>query len=329
MAGPLGAAEPGDEGRILVRRYRLRVLAVVGVAVLLVLLLRGNYRRELYHLTGPASWMWVGDDVSRSRPTAGLFVRTFTLADRPSRAVAKVCGDRQYVLWINSFLVSTGHNRPRFGLDVVPVTDLLREGLNVIAIEASSPTSVGAVLFSMDLEPGPEGLRSGDPRGRNAIVSGPGWTVTGQWSTQALATGLAEGHRPWIWGTPPDHPWSYPEPRLLAEPLVQSMGGEPRCIPGSAAERAGDRAWRYRLGERFHGLVWIDVAGRRPAGRWIVRTGPPGDGTGRLPIHVVPLPGARRWLLPEVASGPELVVEGPAAAPDIEIVSMLRSRTAG
>jgi len=322
MAYRSGASDPSDAARALRRRYRLRLFAVLAAAVLLVLLLRGRYRRELYHLTGSASWMWVGDDVSRPRPTAGLFVRTFTLADRPRRAVAKVCGDRQYALWINTYLVATGHNRPGFALDVVPVTDLLRPGRNVVAIEAASPTSVGAVLFSMDIDPGPVGFSAGDPRGRNAIVSGPDWTVTARWSSRLLEGRSGDGHRPWIWGAPPDHPWSYPEPRLHLRPLVQAMAGDPVTVPGRSARAAGGRSWRYELGDRFRGLVWIRLGGA--AGRsWRVRATLSDSGPEERPLAVVPLAGSPRWLVPGIVQGPTLILDGVVRPPDLETVAVL------
>ncbi len=322
MTRPVGASDPGEEGRALRRRYRLGLLAAVGAVVLLALLLRGQYRRELYHLTGAASWMWVGDDVSEPRPTAGLFVRSFTLSERPRRAVAKVCGDRQYVLWINSYLVSAGHNRPGFVLDVIPVTDLLRAGRNVVAIEASSPTSIGAVLFSMDIDPGPLGRAEGDPRGRNTVVSGRHWEVVGEWAPRLLEGGCGTGRRPWIWGAPPDHPWSYPEPRLHARPLVQSMAGEPGLVPGASAVAAGERSWRYELGKRFRGLVWV-VRPERGSPPWRVRAA---VCEGRMPeagFAVVPLAGAPRWLVPGVVTGGTVVIDGPAEPPDLEVVRVL------
>ena len=319
------SAEPSSGRRAALRHWRLKVLAAIGAAVLLGLLLRGRYRHEIYHLTGPAAWMWVDDDVSEPRPTAGTFVRAFDLPSRPRRAVAKVCGDRQYALWINSFLVLTGHNRPGFVLDMVPVTDLLRPGRNVVAIEAASPTSVGAVLFALDLEPAPGERRSPGPWGRNAVVSGGNWTVTARWSRALLehGPGAAVGGRPpWIWGTPPDHPWSYPVPRLHARPLVQAMAGDRTPVPPSRAERLDGGAWRYLLGERFHGLVWLVLAGRRPEG-WTVRSDPPGRGGLDRPVAVVPVPGRNRWLVPAVVEGPAIVVEGPHRPPALETVPVL------
>lgn len=315
MATGSTAAGPTPDPDRARRLFRLKLLAWAGGVVLLLLLLRGQFRHELYHLTGEASWMWVTGDVAQKRPVAGIFVRDFSLADRPRRAVAKICGDRQYTLWINGHLVLTGHNRPGFRLDVVQVTDLLRPGRNVIAVEAGSPTSVGAVLFALDLEPGPEGLRAGDPRGRSVIVSGPDWRVFTRWVPGVFDRAITGGDRPWIWGRPPDHPWSYPVPRLHEAPLVQSLAGEPRRI--TTARQAGEGCWRYELGEGFSGLVWVELPPGGPAGWSVVDDAWPAPWDR---LDVVTVPGRRRWLLPSVWTGSFLILEGPARPPALEVV---------
>ena len=149
--GSTAAGPTPDQAR---RLFRLKLLAWAGGVVLLLLLLRGQFRHELYHLTGEASWMWVTGDVAEKRPVAGIFVRDFSLADRPRRAVAKICGDRQYTLWINGHLVLVGYNRPGFRLDVVQVTDLVRPGRNVIAVEAGMYADGSVEVISSELEPG-------------------------------------------------------------------------------------------------------------------------------------------------------------------------------
>ena len=116
-------------------RWRLKALLGAVAVLCVLLLLRGFYRRELYHFAGEAQWMWVSDDVRERRPTAGLFYRRFELGDRPARAVAKVCGDQQFVLWVNGQPAVAGRNRPGFVLDVVPVTDLLTQGDNLVVVE--------------------------------------------------------------------------------------------------------------------------------------------------------------------------------------------------
>ncbi len=310
--GSTAAGPTPDQAR---RLFRLKLLACAGGVVLLLLLLRGQFRHELYHLTGEASWMWVTGDVAEKRPVAGIFVRDFSLADRPRQAVAKICGDPQYTLWINGHLVLVGHNRPGFRLDVVQVTDLVRPGRNVIAVEAGSPTSVGGVLFALDLEPGPEGLRAGDLRGRSVIVSGPDWKVFTRWMPGIFDRAVSGGGLPWIWGRPPDHPWSYPVPRLHGAPLVQSLAGEPQRV--TSARRAGEHCWRYELGETFTGLVWVELPPAGAAGWRVVNEGspPPGDR-----LDVVTVRGRRRWLLPAVWTRSSLVLEGPARPPALEVV---------
>ncbi len=306
------------------RRWQLRVAAVLAAAVALLLLLRGFYQRELYHLTGAAQWMWVSDDVRERRPSAGLFIRTVWLNDHPQRAVAKVCGDQQYVLWINGQPAMAGHNRPGFHLDVVPVTDILTAGANSIVVEARSPTSVGAVLFALDLTPSAEGRRAGDPRGRNVVVSGPDWKVTTRWQPGAFDGGPVRATQPWIWGRPPDHPWAYPTPVLHERPLVQAMVSEPVRLAASDLRPAGRGRWTHALPPGFGGLLWLDLAKGSPAptevGVVVAHGGP-------VLLPVVELAGQERWLYPGWVTGSRVVVEGTQPPAMLELVEAIDSRT--
>ncbi len=306
------------------RRWRLRTAAVVAASVALLLLLRGYYQRELYHLTGAAQWMWATDEVSEPHPSAGLFIRTLWLNDRPQEAVAKVCGDRQYVLWINGQPAMAGRNRPEFHLDVVPVTDLLTAGANTIVVEARSSTSVGAVLFALDLTPSVQGRRAGDPRGRNVVVSGPDWRVTTTWRPGVLDGRVDDGRAPWIWGRPPDHPWAYPTPVLHERPLVQAVVGEPQRVRPGALSRAGRGRWVHRLRRGFGGLLWVDLG---PGNARPEAVGLASDESGAPMVPVVALPGQERWLYPGWVSGDRLVVEGAPPLPVVELVEAMDTRT--
>jgi hypothetical protein len=308
-------------------RWRLRVAAAAVAIICLLLLLRGFYRRELYHLTGGAEWIWVTGEVQEKRPTAALFYVPLDLHDHPERAVAKVCGDRQYVLWINGQPAAAGTNRPHFQLDVVPVTDMLSAGRNVIAVEVRSPTSVGALLFSLDLEPTVEGRRAGDPKGRNVLVSGSRWRVVGSWGRGAPSV-IPEGARPpWVWGRPPDHPWSYPMPVLHDRPLVQAVVSEPRRIAADSFTSVSPGVWRVDLGQGFAGLVWLESA--RGARTWNqVREvwGVAPNGFDSRHVALVAMPGERRWLFPGRFEGRWLEVEGDDPPDAIEIVEAMDTR---
>jgi len=278
------------------------------VAVLgLFLYLRGFYRHELYHFTGDAEWIWVTDEVGRPRPTAALFIKSFDLADRPRRAVAKVCGDRQYVLWINGQPAMAGRNRPRFFLDVVPVTDLLTAGRNVVAAEVRSRTSVGALLFALDLDPSEEGRRAGDPAGRNVIVSDGSWGVTETWTAGAPDAPPGDLARPWVWGRPPDHPWSYPTPVLHDRPLIQAAVGEARHLGPADFHPEGADRWACDLGGAFGGLLWVETGAAGTGAR--VMAGPaPRTGDTAAGVEVITLLGERRWLFPGRFEGDRLVI---------------------
>jgi hypothetical protein len=296
-------------------------LVLLGVALLaLFVTLNSFYRRELYHYTGAASWMWTTSEVQTAQPTAGLFFHHLQLADRPLRAVAKVCGDRQYVLWINGLPALAGRNRPGFRLDVVQVGDLLDAGDNVIALEVRSPTSVGGVLFALDLEPSPEGRRAGDPRGRNVVVSGPDWRVTETWSGGVEAPPEEGSRPPWIWGRPPDHPWSYPSAVVHERPLVHSVVSDARVLEADDFVASGPGRWLCELAQPLVGFLWLDLE-KRPRGMTIeVASRYPGDQQPPAHAAVVSLPGQRRWLFPGWVAGDRVVVSGTRPPARLELV---------
>ncbi len=297
------------------------VLGLAGRAagvLALLLLLRGIYRQELYHFTGPAQWLWVSSDLREPRPTAGLFFQRLRLHARPLQGVAKVCGDRSYVLWINGQPVMSGRNRPGFHLDVVPVTDLLVAGENLIAIEARSPTSVGGLLFSLDLVPSAAGRRAGDPRGKNVVVTGPGWSLTTRCPEGFPDVPPSLGSRPWIWGRPPDHPWGYPAAIRHKEPLVQAVSGEPLVLAPGDFVQGGDGVWRHTLDEPFGGMVWLRgrLSGR---GELAFRLGDGGEGGGAF-LPVVPLEGQEEYLVAGRRTGRVVEIRCDGPPPGVRLV---------
>lgn len=308
--------------RSLVSSWHLRFCLAGLIILCVLLLLRGFYRRELFHFAGDAQWMWCTSDVLENRPTAALFVTVLRLHGRPLRAVAKVCGERQYVLWVNGQPAMAGRNRPSFRLDVVPITDLLAAGDNVIAIEARSHTSVGAVLFALDLFPGAEGRRAGDPRGRSVLVSGPDWRVIDEWGRGPEGLEPSAGRPPWIWGRPPDHPWTYPPPQVHSRAIVQAVISDPLQLAGGDFELVGPGLWMHRLDRFMSGFLWIDLdAGLGNGEVWIGPADDAGAGLAAQSAAVVSLPGQRRWLFPGWFEGDTVVVRGakpPASAQLVE-----------
>ncbi len=307
------------------RRWWLNVMLASGGFLVLLLVLLGFYRQELYHYTGRAEWIWVTNQVGHPRPTAALFIKSFILADRPRHAVAKICGDRQYVLWINGQPAMAGRNRPAFHLDVVPVTDLMTAGRNIIAVEVRSFTSVGALLFSLDLSPSAEGRRHGDPHGRNVIVSDRTWDVTEAWTGAMPDACPDHPARPWVWGRPPDHPWSYPPPVLHERPLVLATVGEPRHLTAKDFKSAGPHTWICDLADPFAGMMWLTV---NPDGspnavamvsRGLSHPHP-------HPVRVVNLLGETRWLYPGRVRGNRIVVDGPHPPSAIDLQATLDTR---
>jgi hypothetical protein len=308
-------------------RWRLACGLGVVLLLLLLLLLRGFYRRELYHLTGSAEWMWVTGEVNERRPLSAVFSLPIRLRDHPTRAVAKVCGDRQYVLWVNGQPAAAGRSRPGFHLDVVPVTDLLASGPNLIAVEARSPTLVGAVLFALDLYPTREGRRAGDPSGRAAVVSGAHWRVSSGWRPGQEGRVPADGVRPWIWGRPPDHPWSYPTPVRHQRPLIQALVAEPVRLAADDFREAGPARWVAKAPRRVSGIMWLGLRQAWDSGGTTARVVLSSEHDSRSdPVEVVSLAGQRRWLYPERIDGDVVEVIGPSPPEYVELVESVETR---
>jgi len=308
-------------------RWRMAGALAVVLLILLMLLLRGFYRRELYHLTGAAEWMWVTGEVTDKRPLSGLFSLTVHLRDHPTKAVAKVCGDRQYVLWVNGQPAAAGRSRPGFHLDVVPVTDLLAAGANLIVVEARSPTSVGAVLFALDLYPTREGRRAGDPSGRAVVVSGPHWQVSAGWRPGLEGRETAAGRRPWIWGRPPDHPWSYPTPALHQRPLVQALVSEPVRLVSSDFHESSPGCWVARAPRPIRGMMWLGLPRAWSSAEASARVRlASAAGSDQPAVRVIPLAGQRRWLFPSRVDGDLVEVEGPSPPDFVDLVESIDTR---
>ena len=146
--------------------------------------------------TGEAEWIWYSSGPHEPRPLRFFATREIALEAAPSRATAKLFVDREHVLFVNGEVVGRGTQAPGDPLRVYRLERFLKPGVNRVAIEASSPTGVGGILFSLDL----------DALGRDAVVSDRGWRV--DLSAEALAAGGR--YRPMVWGRPPQQPWGYP-----------------------------------------------------------------------------------------------------------------------
>jgi hypothetical protein len=146
--------------------------------------------------TGRAEWIWSRASFREPRPLRVYATRDFALPSAPIRALAKVFVDREHVLYVNGRRAGSGAQQPGDPLAAYDVTGLLVAGANRVAIEAASPTGVGGILFSLDL----------DAYGRDAIVS------DGDWRVDEMAAAVRDGAhgRPRVWGSPPQHPWGYP-----------------------------------------------------------------------------------------------------------------------
>jgi hypothetical protein len=221
--------------------------AFAGAVIAAGLVVHRFWLRELSHLTGDAQWMWMTDALERVHPVAGLFVAPLELAAPPSSALLKVCGDREYVVYINGTAAACGWNRPGFNLDLYEVGHLLHQGTNAVAVEVRSPTPAGGVLLALDVA----GV------GLNVLVSGPAFSLRRRFALGAPAADDAPV--PVMWGSPPRFPWGYPAPLPRPKSLDAVVVEEPlRWEIGRAVElpRGG---WALALDRPRFGYLRVEI----------------------------------------------------------------------
>jgi hypothetical protein len=173
--------------------YAIAVL-LVGAAAVRALIRAHTDRMELR--TGPAEWIWYTSRLPEPRRLRFYATRDFELPAAPSRALAKLFVDSEHVLYVNGTRVSGGLQRRGAPLALYPIARYLKRGVNRVSIEASSPTGIGGILFSLDLE----------GYGRDAVCTNGSWRV--DLSPAAIVNGGR--YRPEVWGRPPQYPWGYP-----------------------------------------------------------------------------------------------------------------------
>ena len=174
----------------------LYVLTVVVVGAGAVRALARAHGDRMHGATGRAEWIWYTQGMPQPAPLRFFATRTFVLPEKPGRALAKLFVDREHVLWVNGERAGAGGQRPGDPLALYEIAPRLREGENRVTVEAASPTGVGGILFTIDIQ----GL------GRNALVTDGQWRVDP--SRDAIT--VPGRYRPVVWGRPPQYPWAYP-----------------------------------------------------------------------------------------------------------------------
>ena len=171
-------------------------LAVAGSA--LAWSVARRHQNRLHRATGPASWIWLADEVGEEPAPLRFFAaREFDWqgsGSGPTQALLFV--DRRYALFFNGGLVGQGQQRPGDPLDAYDLSGLLRRGLNRIVIGAESPDGAGGILFLLTLSDGTQ------------VPSDGRWRVAK--TEKELESG---GRRAAVWGSPPMYPWGYPKLR--------------------------------------------------------------------------------------------------------------------
>ena len=265
--------------------------------------------RQLSHLTGDAEWVWTTDVLSRLHPTAGLFVAGLRLDAPPGAALLKVCGDREYVVWINGTAAACGWSRPGFRLDMYDVAHLLRQGSNVLAFEVRSPTPAGGLLCALDV----------DGVGRNVVVSGPDLAFRDAFSL--AAPGPGDGRVPVRWGSPPRFPWSYPRPVSHPRTVDEVVIDDPVRIGVEEARVMAGGGWAFELPRPVFGYLWLELRSDGAAFLATRDEAEGGDeGAARATAQPVPrLRGQRRWLDPEPRQIARVYVFGREAPTAVEV----------
>jgi hypothetical protein len=270
------------------RRQSFALLALAAGLAAGVFALHTFWERELSHLTGKARWIWVTKELDEIHPEAALFVASLRLDAPPRSALLKVCGDREYVVYVNGTAAACGWSRPGFRLDLFDVGHLLRQGDNVIAAEVRSPTPVGGLLLALDVG----GV------GRNVLVSGPRFRSRERFSL--AAPGPGDGPPPVVWGGPPHFPWGYPKPLSHPQTLDEVTVDEPVRLPASAVRALAGGGWELALPNPVFGYLRLEFAGDGAA--FLATSAGPGGDLDALRAEaqpVVRLLGERRWLDPE------------------------------
>jgi hypothetical protein len=271
------------------RRQYLVLLALGAGVMIAAYAVHGFWRRELSHLTGRAEWIWVTDVLDPIHAESALFVASLRLDAPPPAALLKICGDREYVVYVNGTPAACGWSRPGFRLDLYDIGHLLRQGDNVIAAEVRSPTPVGGLLLALDV----------DGVGRNVLVSGPAFSVRSHFALGAADP--SDKPVPVSWGMPPRFPWGYPPPLPHPRTLDEVVVEDPVRVPGPDASRLPGGGWEFILPRPLLGYLWLEfdadgVAYVSTAGG----EGPGEDEEGRSePSPVVRLKGQRLWLDPQ------------------------------
>ena len=265
--------------------------------------------RELMHLTGEAQWIWVSDALERVHPTAGLFVAAMRLENPPSEALLKVCGDREYVVYVNGSPAACGWSRPGFHLDVFDIGHLLRQGDNALAVEVRSPTPVGGLLLALDVT----GVR------RNILVSGPAFRSRSTFSL--VAPGDGDGPIPVTWGRPPRFPWAYPDPVSRPRTLDEVVVEDPIHLDSRLAVEIPGGGWLTRPTTPVFGYLWLELP-EGDAAYVDVRESPSAfdPAVARSEAQpVVRLRGQTRWLDPEPRWIGQIAVFGTKVAPTVDL----------
>lgn len=305
------------------RRSVIAVLLVVAAVLLIAAERQARHLSARHRLpTGEAEWIWIPDRLTHAAPRACWVVRDFELPRVPERAEILITAEEGYLLHVNGRRVGSNRHREGAPLDRYPVSPLLAEGANRIAVELRSGRGSGGLLAA--LVDGTSGvpLLTTDRTWRVFERSHPG--ILQGWLPQE------EGEPARSWGLPPTGRWGRPR-ESVARPPFSEVAGLPwerrllpprRLLTGAAVASPDPRArgWRrvapdlpyrgpqaaapsaaatlYDWGREVTGYLVLALDRHGPSAAGLLYTGtgePPEPRTGGADTTVVGMPGAVVW----------------------------------
>ena len=187
---------------------------------------RARARDRMHRATGRAEWIWYSYRMPQARADPLLRDPRLRPGRRsPAARSAKLFVDREHVLWVNGERAGAGQQQPGDPLALYEIASFLRAGENRVTIEAASPTGIGGILLSVDIQ----GF------GRDALVTDGDWRV--DLSRDPIAG--PGRYRPVVWGRPPQYPWGYPRMPRPEEIEGTRDGGRARRWRARPCGRAG------------------------------------------------------------------------------------------
>jgi serine/threonine protein kinase len=182
----------------------------------------------------PAAWIWSNEPVGG--PAKVQFRKRFNLESAPTRATLSLTGDESFTVWVNGQRAGQGtFNERTRRIQAFDVARFLRQGDNVLAVEATGRAGRSGVLAELD--------DNGSGIFTRTLVSDPTWKVTTQaltgwqesaydetnWPVARLVTPYGKGEPAWqqlIWDALLQEHFKYQTERIFPAPTGNERDAE-------------------------------------------------------------------------------------------------------